>query len=153
MFTLLIGAAIAYSYFAGMKTTVQDMRVTLFGIKLDKDRTAQSAFLKLFFIISFRIENAKPTSAELQGIDVDLFVNGKKIARAAETGSIKILPNTISKANINVSIPTLQVFSIITTAIKFITDKKPLEVNVKGKVLISAGTININETKSVEWPA
>jgi hypothetical protein len=115
------------------------------GIKFNLSRTQQNIFTQLWFDVGLQIANPTAFTVNLRAVSLDVIYNGKKIGNVEILGEKSLKAFSENSVNVPASVPTFAIFSSVQSAIKAISDKKPIIVNIRGVISTSSGNVEINE--------
>ena len=149
---VLLGAGALFLYFKGFKRTLENLRVTLFGIKYDSRRSAEAFFTKVYLDITTKIENPNNQPVKVNEIGITVFRNSRQLASGKQLDPFTIQAKAETKATIKVKFETLQVFKLISDFLKLVNKKEGFNLTVKGYVNVEGNIINFEQTQGVEWP-
>lgn len=140
------------AYFIMSKLTDLDKKI---GVKIDsvsfnKALTQQAGFLKLFINLNLSINNQSDLQGDIKGGNIYVYVKDKLLATVSNFNKVGIPARNSVRVSLPVGINTLSIVPTVTDIIKIISaGKGSITINIKGDILTSFGTVNINEVKTV----
>lgn len=141
----------AYGYYKNTAGMVDNLTARLSSFKLNKKAWQDSGFFTLFFDVVLTVNNPSDGTALLKSATINIAVNGRPLGKVSTTTPVNIYPNSSSKLNLLFRVPALSLFGSVDTAIKAITLKQPVSVQVQGEADLTAGTLKINESVKIAW--
>jgi len=140
---LAAAAGVAYIFLKGKKESLENLLFNPVSIAINK---AKSNFLRLVFNFKLQVTNSGNFAVNIQGIDLNVLINGKVISNFQKELPISIAPKKTELLNIEIAINNL---TIAETILNLILDGGKITVSLQGEVLTDLGKANINYTKSV----
>lgn len=140
---LAAAAGVAYIFLKGKKESLENLLFNPVGIAINK---AKSNFLRLVFNFKLQVTNPGNFAVNIQGIDLNVLINGKVISNFQKELPISIAPKKTELLNIEIAINNL---TIAETILNLILDGGKITVSLQGEVITDLGKANINYTKSI----
>lgn len=143
-------AAYAIPKIFGAKDFIDQLKIELKSVVIEKDKIKASQFKKLFWTINLVVINPVNFSVTIDAILMDIYINGQKLAQANTTKKYKI------EAQKKIIIPVLigftidelpqSIYSIITDAIK----ENNIKFLIKGQMNFKEASIKFTFNETVE---
>jgi LEA14-like dessication related protein len=140
---LAAAAGVAYIFLKGKQQSLENLLFNPIGIAINK---AKSNFLRLVFNFKLQVTNPGNFAVNIQGIDLNVLINGKVISNFQKELPISIAPKKTELLNIEIAINNL---TIAETILNLILDGGKITVSLQGEVITDLGKANINYTKSI----
>jgi LEA14-like dessication related protein len=139
--TALVGAAIYF--LKGKKEAIENLIIkpTMLAINRQKTNIYQAVFT-----LRFQVTNPSAASVKILGINLDVFINGKKATNIKQLNVAEIMPNKTENIEIEFAIFSWQAVDII---LNLLADGGTINVNVKGPIVTDLGTVNVNYNKAI----
>ena len=144
-FIIAIGAAAAAAayFLKEKKQALENLKVSFLDVYIDSANT--NWFDQIAWIFKLKLINSESVAIRVKKIDLDVYINGKKIAEINSSTQITVKANDDEIIRLSTSIKT---GNLIVFIADLIADSKPLKINVQGIVSTDLGNININYTKN-----
>jgi len=139
----ILFGGLAFLIFKSAKSLVANLRFSILGASIDKKNTSLTS---LGASIILGIQNDSENSSTIQRIYLQYYVKGNLIGRTDANGEMTINPFALNKITLPLNIPTGQFLAALgTTLTNFFIDRQNPTLNVKGKIFIKGGSIDIDE--------
>lgn len=146
-----LAAVGAYLYFKGFAKTLENLRATLFSIKYDSKRTAESIFTTIYLNVTIKIENPNNQAVKINEIKLNVLRNGRQLADGRMINPYTLAAKAETKLPIQVKFPTLEVFKLIADFLKLVNDKEAFLLKINGFVKADGNTITFSKEQPVQW--
>lgn len=139
--TALAGAAIYF--LKGKKEAIENLLIkpTMLAINRQKTNIQQ-----VVFILRFQVTNPSNVKVNILGINLDVFINGKKATNIKQLNIAEIMPNETENITIEFAIFSWQALDIV---LNLLADGGTINVNIKGPIVTDLGTVNVNYNKAI----
>lgn len=139
--TALAGAA--FYFLKGKKEAIENLLIkpTMLAINRQKTNIQQ-----VVFILRFQVTNPSAVKVNIRGINLDVFINGKKATNIKQLNVAEIMPNKTENIEIEFAIFSWQAVDII---LNLLADGGTINVNIKGPIITDLGTVNVNYNKAI----
>jgi len=145
-------AAVVVYYYKSMTTTLKNLSVSVFGIKYNSTRTTNSAFTKVWFDLTLKVDNPTNRPVTLSETLLTFYVEGNKAGEVKNFDRFKIDEKRATNITITTYISSLNVVNLVGTIIKFIRDKKPINIQVKGTMNLEGNKVFIDQSVTLDYP-
>jgi len=139
--TALAGAA--FYFLKGKKEAIENLLIkpTMLAINRQKTNIQQ-----VVFILRFQVTNPSNVKVKILGINLDVFINGKKATNIKQLNIAEIMPNETEIITIEFAIFSWQAVDII---LNLLADGGTINVNIKRTRVTDLGTVNVNYNKAI----
>ena len=140
-FIIAIGAAAAAAayFLKAKKQAIENLKVSFLDVYIDNANT--NWFDQITWIFKLKLINSESVAIRVKKIDLDIFINGKKVAEINSSQQITVKANDDEIIRLSTSIKTGNAILLITD---LIAESKPLKISVIGDIVTDLGTVNIN---------
>jgi hypothetical protein len=145
---LLAGTGI-YLYVQQAKKFLKNIRFAFIDVKLDWTKSLASGLSKIFLVFKIDIINTTNFEGKLLLVHLDVIYQGNKVATIESNNSVAFSKQATTHTTIPV---VINVANIVTRSKKLINDIQtgsPISLTYKGYADVTAGRININETRQL----
>ena len=139
--TALAGAAIYF--LKGKKEAIENLIIKPIVLAIN---TTKTNIQQAVFILKFKVTNPSNVKVNILGINLDVFINGKKATNIKQLNVAEILPNETEIVTIEFAIFSWQAVDII---LNLLTGGGTININVKGPIVTDLGTVNVNYNKAI----
>lgn len=143
---IALGAGI---YYLQAKEFLSTYKVKFFSGRLNKDKTRDSGYRKIYFDIKMRIENKTGFTGTLQSGLVILSYKGKIIGTAKAAQPITISREDGASVLIPAAIDSLKLIGSIPEMFAMITQTQKINFHLDGYLKFNIGQYKINENYTV----
>lgn len=139
--TALAGAAIYF--LKGKKEAIENLLIKPVMLAINRQKTN---IQQVVFILRFQVTNPSAAKVKILGINLNVFINGKKATNIKQLNVAEIMPNETEIVTIEFAIFSWQAVDII---LNLLADGGTINVNVKGPIVTDLGTVNVNYNKAI----
>ena len=139
--TALVGAAIYF--LKGKKEAIENLIIKPIVLAIN---TTKTNIQQAVFILKFKVTNPSAVKVKIEGINLDIFINGKKATNIKQFNIAEIMPNETDIITIEFAIFSFQAVDII---LNLLTGGGAININVKGPIVTDLGTVNVNYNKTI----
>ena len=144
---LALLAAGIFLYVQQAKKFLDNIRFKFIDIKLDWSKTLASALSKVFLVFKFDIINTTDFEGKLLVLHLDIFYKGNQIATVDSKEPLVFGKKATTRASFPVTISTLNTVKKFKEVFNDMKAGRDIAVTIKGYADVTAGRVNINETK------
>jgi LEA14-like dessication related protein len=137
-------AAAAFYYFTGKKEAIENIQVRPLDIAINSQKTN---FRQLVFNLKLKIANPGNFKVNINNINLDVIINGRKISEFEKTGLTSIEPKNAKTLIIEIVVNNLAVVDVVLNAI---ADGSDINIHLLGNVGTDLGTAIIDFKKKID---
>lgn len=143
---VLLFGGLAYLIFSSAKKFAANLSFAFLGGEIDKKNTSLTNVAAKLFL---GIQNDSNNSATLNRIYLQYYYKGKIIGRTDTSQEINIKPLALTKLTLPLNIPTgVFLASLGYSLTDLLMNRINPEIEIKGKIFVSGGSIDIDEKKA-----
>lgn len=139
--TALAGAA--FYFLKGKKEAIENLNIKPLDIAINRSKTN---LYQVVFNLKLQITNPANFAVNINGINLDLSINGKRATNIKQFNIAQLAPKETETVSLEFTIMTFQAVDII---LNLLADGGTINVNIKGPIVTDLGTVNVNYNKAI----
>jgi len=136
-------------FFAG-KDFIDQLKIELKNINIEKEKIKNSGYKKLYWTINLVVINPVNFSVTIDSILMDIFINDEIVAKANTTNKYKIEAKKKIIIPVLISVTLDQLPGNLYNAISEALKENFIKMMIKGKMNFKEASIKFNFVKSVD---
>lgn len=146
---LIIGAAVAL-FALRAYSFAKKYKVSFFGLTVDKVRTTESGFKKLFFKVGFALENPTDFAAKIISYKMKFFYKGVPVGLLDEKAILEVPANNRATFWIPVSLNIAQVVSVAPAIFNELTASGKISLSCSGVIGTVEGSYKFSKDFTIK---